>query len=185
MKKRLTTDNPQGNLETMLNYAYAKDKRVILQFGNGEEDIDLCDYISQAAEEEGYSCRPTPQEIMNGNCMQCDCIFAILFSVATQAAELRERLKEYEDAEERFELLHLPCKVGDTVYLMLNGIPAILDGDVLRISLNRKDELVFCIGHQSGMYYTTDNFKITSFGKTVFLTRKEAEQALRERENNA
>lgn len=27
MRKRMTTDNPQGNLETMLNYAYAKDKR--------------------------------------------------------------------------------------------------------------------------------------------------------------
>ena len=33
---RLTTDNPTSNIETMLNYAYAKDSRVILRYGDGE-----------------------------------------------------------------------------------------------------------------------------------------------------
>lgn len=97
--KRLTTDNPQGNTETMLNYAYAKDGRVYLRYGNGEDDIDLCDYISQEAESK--SCHPTLEEVMEGACMECDCNPAILYWVAVQAAELRERLKEYEDREEK------------------------------------------------------------------------------------
>ncbi len=35
--KRLTTDNPQGNFETMLNYAYDKDGAVVLRCGHDEE----------------------------------------------------------------------------------------------------------------------------------------------------
>ena len=34
-------------------------------------------------------------------------------------AELREKLKYYEDLEEQGRLLVLPCKVGDTVYEIL------------------------------------------------------------------
>lgn len=92
---RLTTDNPTNNTQTMLNYAYAKDGRVFLRYGNGKEDIDLCEYVAETATE-NY-CKHTPEEIMDGACMECDCPFAILYTVATQAAELREKLKEYED----------------------------------------------------------------------------------------
>lgn len=95
---RLTTDKPTNNTQTMLNYAYAKDGRVILRYGNGEEDIDLCDYIALEAADK--CCRPTADEVMDGACMECDCPLAILYVVSIQAAELRERLKEYEDAED-------------------------------------------------------------------------------------
>nr|DAF88433.1 MAG TPA: hypothetical protein [Siphoviridae sp. ctdHi7] len=102
MRKRMTTDNPQDNLETMLNYAYAKDKRVILRYGDGERNIDLCDYISRKAKQHCCGYAPTSEEVMDGACMElgCDCVLSELYAVATQAAELRERLKEYEDAEE-------------------------------------------------------------------------------------
>lgn len=82
---RLTTDDPTNNTQTMLNYAYAKDGRVFLRYGDGEEDIDLCEYISREAA--GKHCRPTPEEIMEGACLECDCPLAILYVVATQAAE--------------------------------------------------------------------------------------------------
>ena len=93
---RLTTDNPTSNIETMLNYAYAKDSRVILRYGDGEDNIDLCEYISRTAADK--SCSPSPDEVMDGACMECDCELAILVAVATQAAELRSRLKQYEDS---------------------------------------------------------------------------------------
>ncbi len=96
---RLTTDNPTNNTQRMLNYAYDKDGRVFLSYGNGEEDIDLCDYISQEAADKG--CHYTPEEVMEGACVECDCPLAILYCVAVQAAELRGRLKEYEDHTER------------------------------------------------------------------------------------
>ena len=96
--KRLTTDTPNGNFETMMNYAYAKDKRVILRYGDGEENIDLCEYIAIKAKERG--CNLSSDDVMEGACIECDCPLAILYVVATQAAELRERLKEIEDKNE-------------------------------------------------------------------------------------
>ncbi len=97
--KRLTTDKPTSAVEAMLNYAYAKDGRVFLRYGDAEEDIDLCEYISRESERSG--CRNSPEEVMEGGCLECDCVLAVLHIVATQAAELRERLKEYEDREEK------------------------------------------------------------------------------------
>ena len=101
MKNRLTTDNPQGNFETMMNFAYAKDRRVVLRFGLGQENIDLCDYIAKASQSD---CGLDPEAVMEGACLECDneyCPLGILYAVATQAAELRARLKEYEDSEKK------------------------------------------------------------------------------------
>lgn len=108
MNNRLTTDNPQSNFETMMNFAYSKDRRVVLRFGLGQEDIDLCDYIAKASQN---NCNITPEEVMEGACFECDngyCTLGIFYAVATQAAELRTRLKEYEDREEQ--------RVGEWIY---------------------------------------------------------------------
>lgn len=98
--KRLTTDNPEGNLETMLNYAYAKDSEVVLRFAAGKKDISLCDYMEIAAKNQCEGLKA--EDYMEGACIECDCAcpFGILYAVATQAAELRSRLMEYEDGEE-------------------------------------------------------------------------------------
>lgn len=66
------------------------------------------------------------------------------------------KLAEYEDAEEQGLILRLPCKVGDTVYRAYT-IPS-------RIVIKKKFDLSM----------------VDSFGKTVFLTKEEAEQALKE-----
>lgn len=101
MKKRLTTDNPQNNIERMLNYAYAKDYCVFLRYGDGKRDIDLCDYISRKAKEHNCDYVQTADDVMDGTCMEmgCDCVLSVIYTVAIQAAELRERLKEYENAK--------------------------------------------------------------------------------------
>ena len=69
-----------------------------------------------------------------------------------------KKLAEYETAEDEGRLVVLPCKVGDTVY-------------VLRHSWNG---------------WNIDKKKFTyamigKVGKTVFLAREEAEKALKER----
>lgn len=74
------------------------------------------------------------------------------------------KLAEYEELEEQGLLLKLPCKVGDTVYTLntlLSGKTIIgeLQADAFFLSL--------C---------TMEN----RFGKTVFLTQPEAEEALRD-----
>lgn len=92
---RLTTDNRETNLQTLLNYAYAKDRAVHLAYGNGEDNIPLDEYIAHEASAHG--CPKTTTEVMEGGCMECDCPIAILNAVAIQAAELRARLMMIED----------------------------------------------------------------------------------------
>ena len=92
---RLTTDNRETNLQTLLNYSYAKDHAVHLVFGNDEDNIPLDEYIAHEARERG--CPRTTTEVMEGGCMECDCPIAILNTVAIQAAELRARLMMIED----------------------------------------------------------------------------------------
>ena len=95
--KRFTTDNPQTNVERMLNYAYVKDRDVILRYADGKNDIDLCEYMAEKAKEEW--CHNFPGDIRDGACFElgCECDLTPLYVAATQAAELRERLKAYED----------------------------------------------------------------------------------------
>lgn len=98
--ERVITDTPNSNTETMLNYAFVKDKNVALRYADGEDDIDLCEYVSRLAKKKG--CNISPESIMEGSCIECgcvdcDCEVGILYVVAVQAAELRQRLKSYVD----------------------------------------------------------------------------------------
>lgn len=93
---RLTTDNPVGNIERMLNFAYCDNGRVKLLCADGKENIDLCEYVAYRATSMG--CCLTDDDVMAGACLEgCDCILSTLYTIAVQAAELRERLKQYED----------------------------------------------------------------------------------------
>lgn len=76
-----------------------------------------------------------------------------------------ERLKAYEDLEEQGKLLKLPCAVGGEVYGIINQTSN-YDGTPYRI-------------------VTVSNFRLdmlNKIGKTVFLTRQEAEDKLEEME---
>lgn len=167
--KRLTTDEPKSNLEAMLNYAYAKDGKVYLSYADGEEHVDLCEYIAKNA-----CCEEVDANaVMEGACMECDCKTAILNVVAIQAAELRERLEYYEDLEEAGRLVVLPCKVGDTVYFRTYAKNATVDLGIqphkvitYRLSMVCEGE---CCGTELPEY---------EFGRSVFLAREEAEKAL-------
>lgn len=159
--KRLTTDNPKGNFERLMNYAYAKNNRTHLSYAGGKYDVDLCEYVSDLAKAKGYDF--SPELIMEDGLLDnCDDDFAILYYCAVQAAELRERLKLYEDKLEEGKLIELPCKVGDTVY----------QADRMRIYQSRIKNIIF----------DTDGvaFDKNAIGKTVFLTREEAEKKLEE-----
>ncbi len=75
-----------------------------------------------------------------------------------------DKLAEYEDLEEQGKLLKLPCAVGDTVYT-LNPL---LNGKTV-IGETTADAFFCALVMLEGR-----------FGKTVFLTREEAEAALKE-----
>ena len=72
------------------------------------------------------------------------------------------KLCDYEDLEEQGLLVRLPCKVGTEVYYILgipNKTPCAIDKCVFKLS------------------------DINKIGKTVFLTREEAEKKLEEMKN--
>lgn len=98
-----------------------------------------------------------------------------------------DKLAEYEDLEEQGKLLKLPCAVGDTLYhlcILKNKEPLIIKMKVGCV------ESCGAIRNHKGVHeiwnvyaetdYTKGYFKFFDFGKTVFLTREEAEAALKE-----
>lgn len=99
--------------------------------------------------------------------------------------KLAEKLKEYEDLEEQGKLQKLPCAVGDTIFRINKGakIP-IISMEVHEISMfySRTNNLVIQIkchdDIDSGEIFYSDS----EFGRTVFLTKSAAEQALKEME---
>lgn len=100
------------------------------------------------------------------------------------------KLKDYEDLEEQGRLIKLPCKVGDTVYV--NGVLGC--GEAERYRVIRVDyhstlgtgknefyiEALLCTDPDSSIGFYDKQFGKTVFGKTVFLTKSEAEAKLKE-----
>lgn len=99
-----------------------------------------------------------------------------LDNIAQRLANCEQRLKYYVDLEEKGRLIILPCAVGDTVYR--------LDRFCGGYSLDCPSRpCESCGDYQLEVY--EGKFKlndINDFGKTVFLTRQEAERALAEME---
>lgn len=77
-----------------------------------------------------------------------------------------------------------PCKVGDTVYKIMD-IESVhrqmLELKVLRIEIEEPTIRFWCQTVKK-YRYNFDELDIDDFGKTVFLTKDEAEKALKERE---
>ena len=99
--ERLTTDTPKGNFQTLMNFAYAENGEVMLRWAGGKDNANLREYL--ASEAYKYGCDQSPKDIGEGMCYGCEdpnCHIQIMLVLATQAAELRGRLKMYEDKEE-------------------------------------------------------------------------------------
>ena len=84
------------------------------------------------------------------------------------------KLGQLEDAEEKGLLLRLPCKVGDTLYTINEEMRRIHKV----VAINRMTFLlgeihIYCDGSSYSDLICCDDI-----GKTVFLTREAAEQAL-------
>ena len=81
-----------------------------------------------------------------------------------------------------------PCKVGDTVYMpwKWHGVKAVAHLQVMSIVVKNTIAYVRAdfITDDEGYFeaYGRGEFEFTDFGKTVFLTREEAEKALGRRE---
>ena len=94
-------------------------------------------------------------------CNKCNVEFCSrqCYSMTRWAESAKEKLAEYETAEEDGRLVVLPCKIGQTVYKII------------------REPWGFWIGTSPFMFETRRDI-----GKTVFLTRKEAEKVIEEAE---
>ena len=94
-----------------------------------------------------------------------------------------EKLREYENLEEQGLLLRLPCKSGDTLYAIgfNNNRPFVYESVVLSILITEK-EIVFNV--KVAEFEINSQLKQSMFGRTVFLTKAEAEQKLKEMESD-
>lgn len=128
--KRLTTDAPKNNLESALNLFYAKDGEVWVLRGGSEPayvDVTLFDYIQSAIlntlgpkapildlDNEEIGDVLSEGWLFDGN-KTVEGIIATLYTSGWVAAELRARLKMYEDRDEELPQ-YIPYEERRKVY---------------------------------------------------------------------
>lgn len=128
--KRLTIDQPENNTETALNLFYVKDGEAWAR-GGGEApdypDVRLTDFARRLIRSHGVEefMEPDSDDAELGEQIHetlfdgpdtTEGLIALLYTTAWALAELREKLKQYEDEEEAGKLVHLPCKLRTPVY---------------------------------------------------------------------
>lgn len=107
---------------------------------------------------------------------------------------VQEKLRKYETLENQGLLLRLPCKVGDTVWVVTSPFN-VFEG--IEYNENLRDECYESFISSVTFYKNSVQYRISAkvtnrfigayyneqnFGKTVFLTQAEAEQKLKEME---
>lgn len=90
----------------------------------------------------------------------------ILAKQTQEIQRLNDLLQKYKDLEEQGLLLRLPCKIGDTVYLVSACGRSDIDGRIIRVIEEK----------------TFSEFWLRDIGKSVFLTYGEAVAKLKELE---
>ena len=100
-----------------------------------------------------------------------------MINLAAQALGVEpSRLRELAEADKDGRCVVLPCKVGDTVWRIIrDGEPHITRDEVRDMYF--ADDMTPCVELVGGRVTFTEKF-----GKTVFLSRAEAERALQEME---
>lgn len=196
--ERLTTDKKateMGMCELAHNCCYIKDG--LSRYRDFEIDMDARDFARNLMTTLVNEDMSLDDELFDDEIMEnliydqfsdVKGLIALLYRNLWAMSDLREHLKSYEDAEETGLLIRPKCRLGNIVYALWS-IPTearyvIYPAEVKEISLSStnarkmimyKLEPIFFRGRYN-KYYDDD------FGKLVFLTESEAEQALAKRE---
>ena len=107
--KRLTTDRPQDNVQSTLNLFYIKDKETWIRGGGPApeyRDVTLDDFMRRMIKEKHMDVK-VPEDWQEFSCMMAEWLMddpesetgllALVYAAAWGFAEIRERLKRYED----------------------------------------------------------------------------------------
>ena len=197
---RLTTNkdvSEMGMYELAHNSCYCKDG--VARYRDFETDIDARDLARELAwtlaDIELSRDNECFDEEMLEN-LQYDItkepigLIALFYRNLWAMADLRERLKEYEDLEEQGLLLRLPCHIGDTVWdndygnpcaYTITGFSFGTGEDYIDEPVSEKEVVCYYSNYIGSI---TGSFAVSEIGKSVFLTQAEAEQKLKEMESD-
>lgn len=100
---RIVTDNPQNNMEHVMNLAFEKNGEVWIRGGYSGKDCTLSEFMRQIC---WCGCSPhtTDPEETAEKFMECSmdgCALGTVYWICVQATELRECLKKIEEDTER------------------------------------------------------------------------------------
>lgn len=206
--RRFTEDVPEGNFETMMNFVFSRDGWVHIRHDGEMENVLLTEWVrAQCLNRDCTYMKglTTAEEIDNA---LCDCLtdvdgcpVALSYCFAAQASHLRDRLKAIEDIlGDEYDLDHLreltqAEKSGRLVVLAVNPYLKPAQTNEVFICENGGVWAIYVTGCEVGpnsegrlavIYETVDGdvFCDTDIGKTVFLTRQEAEEAMRKEAEN-
>ena len=98
----------------------------------------------------------------------------------TEQLTLLKHIRELAEADKDGRVVVLPCKVGHRVFALLDTDKHISECEVKKIGLG--NEIGFVGLEPIGARGREYGVALNGFGKTVFLTREEAEKALAEME---
>jgi hypothetical protein len=185
--ERLTSNKKVSDMsmiELAHNSCYADNERNA-RYRDYEMDMDARDFarslmVTLTKDELPISNTEFDEEILDGLAIDpfsdVRGLISLFYRNLWAMANLRESLKKYEDLEEQEKLVKLPCKVGDIVY----GISM---GKLISLTVNEisifymKGERVINVKCQNNDEFR--NYVEREFGKTVFLTKSEAEAKLK------
>ncbi len=197
--KRLTLDKPVGEMnmfELAHNCCYIENGKA--RYRDYATDMDCRDltreiFKSYVKEELSASDEIFDEEII----VELGCgidehiagMVAVFYRNLWAMAELREHLKVYEDLEAQGLLLRLPCKIGDTVYKIpsktnykLNIVNGLTENNRV---YKQKVHSVQMWSNSSYLFRTCTGLDCVHsdfYKETWFLSKQEAEQALKEME---
>lgn len=183
--KRLTTNKPLSEMnmvELAYNCCYTKDG--MARYRDFETDIDAIELArhlmlsyrlweeNDTATHDDDALNDELVENLAYGPMEIDGLIAMFYRSILAMSDLREWLKEYEDAEEQGLLVRLPCKVGDKAYHVIydciaNPSAYIHEYEIKDVS-------------QKAVYFADDWWRLEEMkSMNAYLSKEEAEAALK------
>lgn len=104
------------------------------------------------------------------------------YKMTLWAEKAKDKLAEYETAEDEGRLVVLPCKVGDTVYVIENKYIEVFEVNEIELKHKVFGDVTYYLEKPSrrGCLY---KYYDSELGDKWFISREEAEKALKEMEN--
>ena len=134
-----------------------------------DEAINHAKEVAKEKYNEGFLCHANPDDGELNKCIECA-------KEHEQLAEWLEELKSYKTLEEQGLLVRLPAKIGTELFQPCAGHESIIQSIVINNTITADDIYIGIIDERGYERHYSEK----SIGKTVFLTRKEAEKKLEE-----